>query len=105
MSRAQCAEEWNVVEDFVKGVENSIQKSGMCTVKRSSHPMKVSHPSVKRVIGLSQSLLFCVSQGKQYTRLDLQILYVMYFLGTHPIPTATVLTYICLYMLLSPKRG
>ena len=45
----------------------------------------------------SQCLLFCLSEDKQYTVLKLEIFYVIYFLGTCPTQTTTVLIYIYIF--------
>ena len=65
------------------------------------------HPSIKKnewwkndpyAFRLSQSLLFCLSEDKQYTVSKLEIFYVIYFLGTCPTQTTTVLIYIYIFV-------
>ena len=52
-------------------------------------------PMYNRAITVSSFLLWtCKSEDKQYILLILGISYIIYFLGTHPTQTATVLTYI-----------
>ena len=69
--------------------------------------LAVPHPSVWKngqcAIGPSQSLLFCLSEDKQYILLTPGISYVIYFPGTHPTQTATVLIYTYLCMILGLK--
>ena len=56
-------------------------------------------------IGPSQFLLFCFSEDKIYILLILGISYIIYFLGTHPTQTATVLIYIYLCVVLGLRGG
>ena len=79
----------------------SEQFSKMCfIIKRSSHSMhsgvsspfnkKESWKNDQRAIRPSQSLLLCLSEDKQCALLDLEILYVIYCPGTHPISEESV---------------
>ena len=51
------------------------------------------------------SLPFCLSEDKQYILLALEISGVIYFPGTHPTQTATVLIYIYLCVILGLRMG
>ena len=97
----------------------SEQVSKICSmVKRLSHPMHIggSSPFNKKewvrkkkngqcAIGPSQFLLFCFSEDKIYILLILGIFYIIYFLGTHPTQTATILIYIYLCVFLGLRMG
>ena len=93
----------------------SEQVSKICSmVKRLSHPMHTggSSPFNKKDLGTSNKRMANVQSGhhslffsvcprtKKYILLTLGISYIIYFPGTHPTQTATVLIYIYLCVVL-----
>ena len=56
-------------------------------------------------VQLGHHSLFCLSEDKQYILLALEIFDVIYFQGTHPTQTATVLVYIYLCVILGLRMG